>query len=201
MGSCVTDDPSVFQSYRAENFETAAKVYKALSEHPELGNESNDLRINTWATEAQAVWKRRAAWLQPRRPTREDLEAFETAYNAACLSLARGDFRQGEVLLKRAKGAYSTLPDICESCHVDSCYRIVQDFRVPVSRGKDCRVASDHGARDLRAHHARKIRPSGGTCKRNIRRRVSSNPPFLSTPWLIHVLQDLGAFDEDNRKK
>lgn len=35
---------------------------------------------------------------------REDLEAFETAYNAACASIARGELGQGEVLLKRAKG-------------------------------------------------------------------------------------------------
>ena len=35
---------------------------------------------------------------------REDLEAFETAYNAACISIARGELGQAEVLLKRATG-------------------------------------------------------------------------------------------------
>ena len=39
-----------------------------------------------------------------KKPGREDLEAFETAYNAACGSIARGELGQGEVLLKRAKG-------------------------------------------------------------------------------------------------
>ena len=37
-------------------------------------------------------------------PIRADLEAFETAYNAACGSIARGELQQGEILLKRAKG-------------------------------------------------------------------------------------------------
>lgn len=37
------------------------------------------------------------------RPSREDLEAFETAYNAACFNIAKGELAQGEVLLNRAK--------------------------------------------------------------------------------------------------
>lgn len=36
---------------------------------------------------------------------RDDLEAFETVYNAACLSIAKGEFQQGQVLLTRAKGS------------------------------------------------------------------------------------------------
>lgn len=95
----------VVQNYRAENFATAAGLYESLSkEDMELGNESNDLRINSWATDAQALWKREADLSQARRPAREDLEAFETTYNAACSSLARGDYTQSALLLKRAKG-------------------------------------------------------------------------------------------------
>ena len=44
--------------------------------------------------------------MQKKKPAREDLEAFETAYNAACGSIARGELGQGEVLLKRARGGY-----------------------------------------------------------------------------------------------
>ena len=44
--------------------------------------------------------------MQKKKPAREDLEAFETAYNAACGSIARGELAQGEVLLKRARGGY-----------------------------------------------------------------------------------------------
>ena len=43
------------------------------------------------------------------RPTRDDLEAFETVYNAACLGIARGEFGQAEVLLKRAKGWFPAM--------------------------------------------------------------------------------------------
>jgi signal recognition particle subunit SRP72 len=43
-----------------------------------------------------------------KKPTREDLEAFETSYNAACGCIARGDLGAGSVLLKRAR-------DLCEA--------------------------------------------------------------------------------------
>ena len=44
--------------------------------------------------------------MQKKKLGREDLEAFETAYNAACGSIARGELGQGEVLLKRARGGF-----------------------------------------------------------------------------------------------
>lgn len=69
-----------------------------------IENEENDLRINSGATDAQLEWKRQGDLVQKKKPGREDLEAFETAYNAACGSIARGELGQGEVLLKRAKG-------------------------------------------------------------------------------------------------
>lgn len=85
-----------------------ATIYESLAgNEAELGNEYNDLRINTWAAHAQGLWHRDGDLSQVQKPTREDLEAFETAYNAACASVARGDLKQGEILLKRAKGIYT----------------------------------------------------------------------------------------------
>ena len=69
-----------------------------------MENEEDDLKINSGATDAQLEWTRRGDLVQKKKPAREDLEAFETAYNAACGSIARGEFGQGEVLLKRARG-------------------------------------------------------------------------------------------------
>lgn len=90
--------------YRAENFSAAANVYDDLSQsNPNV--ERIDLRINRGAVEAQFIWSGQGALAKSRKPGREDLEAFETAYNAACGSIARGELRQAEVLLKRAKGA------------------------------------------------------------------------------------------------
>ena len=71
-----------------------------------MENEENDIRINSAATDAQLEWTKRGELVQKKKAGREDLEAFETAYNAACASLARGELGQGEVLLKRAKGVY-----------------------------------------------------------------------------------------------
>lgn len=67
-------------------------------------NEEHDLRINSWAADAQLQWKGHPESVRHTRPTRDDLEAFETVYNAACLSIAKGEFDQAGILLKRAKG-------------------------------------------------------------------------------------------------
>ena len=67
-------------------------------------NEENDIRINGSATDAQLEWKRQGKLVQKKKAAREDLEAFETAYNAACACIPRGEFSQAEFLLKRANG-------------------------------------------------------------------------------------------------
>lgn len=69
-------------------------------------HEENDLRINQGALDAQLEWKGYGDKVQKKKPSREDLEAFETAYNAACGSIARGELSQAEILLKRAKGRF-----------------------------------------------------------------------------------------------
>ncbi len=89
--------------YRAEEFSTTVDLYRMLSSC-EPSTEKNDLRINQGAVEAQLMWSTKSALAGFRKPGREDLEAFETAYNAACGSIARDELRQAEVLLRRAKG-------------------------------------------------------------------------------------------------
>jgi signal recognition particle subunit SRP72 len=93
--------------YRAEDFSTTADVYKHLSSS-EPSIEQSDLRINRGAVEAQLIWSGNQGHAELRKPSREDLEAFETSYNAACGSIARGELRQAEVLLKRAKGVHAS---------------------------------------------------------------------------------------------
>lgn len=97
-----------------------------MNDKAPFDNEDNDLRINTWATTAQLLWKRKGNSEGLKRPTREDLEAFETTYNAACASIAMGDIRQGEHLLKRAKGRQ--LGTRRHDGIINGC-RIMQDIR------------------------------------------------------------------------
>lgn len=68
------------------------------------------MRINRGAVEAQLSWSGEST--ESRKPGREDLESFELAYNAACISIAGGELRQAEVLLKRAKGAAGVLTKV-----------------------------------------------------------------------------------------
>ncbi|KAK9773842.1 hypothetical protein SCAR479_09483 [Seiridium cardinale] len=98
-------------AYRAEKFEDAAQIYHELSTEGEgQPGEENDLKINTLATNAQLQWKGLGHLVgeDQKRPSREDLEAFETAYNAACGCVARGDLSKASILLKRAR-------DLCEA--------------------------------------------------------------------------------------
>jgi signal recognition particle subunit SRP72 len=98
-------------AYRAEKFATAAEIYKELSAtDAPIEGEENDLRINSAATDAQLEWQGNGDKVEASRkkPGREDLEAFETSYNAACGCIARGDLAAGNVLLKRAR-------DLCEA--------------------------------------------------------------------------------------
>lgn len=94
------------------------------------------MRINTWAADAQRLWQRKDL-TQVRKPEREDLESFETAYNAACASLARGDLKQGEILLKRAKELCRTSEDLSpEDKELELLPIAIQQLYALVSQGK-----------------------------------------------------------------
>ncbi|KAK4104990.1 hypothetical protein N658DRAFT_465093 [Parathielavia hyrcaniae] len=99
-------------AYRAEKFEQAAAIYRELAADGAGANqgEENDLRINLSATNAQLEWQGKgwAVPAQEKQPGREDLEAFETSYNAACGCISRGDFAKAAVFLKRSR-------DLCEA--------------------------------------------------------------------------------------
>lgn len=91
-------------AYRLEDFTRAAEIYEELvSKLQGAEHEENDLRINRSASDAQLEWQGNGHLVSKKKPTREDLEGFMTAYNAACGSLARGELAQGDILLRRAK--------------------------------------------------------------------------------------------------
>jgi len=99
-------------AYRSDKFEKAAAIYQDLASEDaekQYGEES-DLRINLSATNAQLEWQGKGGVVPEaqKQPGREDLEAFETAYNAACGCISRGDFSRAAVLLKRSR-------DLCEA--------------------------------------------------------------------------------------
>lgn len=101
-------------AYRSENFAQAARVYRELASHS-VQDEEYDIRINLGAVDAQLEWTGQGELAQKKQPTREDLEVFETAFNAACGSIARGELGQGQVCLKRAKDLCNTLSDLSDA--------------------------------------------------------------------------------------
>ncbi|GAB7360229.1 hypothetical protein MBLNU230_g7989t1 [Neophaeotheca triangularis] len=100
-------------TYRSEDFKKASEVYRSLS--AQLADDAEaDLRINASAVDAQLEWAGKGELVEKKKPERADLEAFETAYNAACGSIARGELGQGEVLLRRARDLCNGLEDLTE---------------------------------------------------------------------------------------
>ncbi|KAF2634456.1 hypothetical protein P280DRAFT_258211 [Massarina eburnea CBS 473.64] len=98
-------------AYRSENFAHAMNIYRQLAAEG-VEDEEYDIRINAGAVDAQLEWFGQGELAQKKKPAREDLDVFETAYNAACASIARGELAQGEVCLKRAVSLCSALEDL-----------------------------------------------------------------------------------------
>ncbi|KAL8806734.1 MAG: hypothetical protein Q9182_001132 [Xanthomendoza sp. 2 TL-2023] len=100
-------------SYRLEDFRQASLLYKDLAQtNASIGNEENDIRINSGAADAQSDWSEQRCLVQRKTSSREDL--FETAYNAACASIARGDLVQGELLLQKSRDLCNASGDLTE---------------------------------------------------------------------------------------
>jgi signal recognition particle subunit SRP72 len=88
-------------------------IYRELASES-VEDEEYDIRINSGAVDAQLEWSGQGELAQKKKPAREDLEVFETAYNAACGSIARGELAQGEICLKRAKDLCNALEDLSD---------------------------------------------------------------------------------------
>ena len=63
---------------------------------------------------SELEWNGQGELAQKKKPTRDDLEAFETAFNAACGSISRGELAQADVCLKRAKDLCNAVEDFSE---------------------------------------------------------------------------------------
>ncbi|RAK82643.1 signal recognition particle subunit SRP72 [Aspergillus fijiensis CBS 313.89] len=164
-------------SYRAERFRRAAELYEELSKDgASMTNEENDLRINAWATDAQLQWKGYPEFVRHNRPTRDDLEAFETVYNAACLSIAKGEFEQGELLLKRAKELCRTSEDLTpEDRDAELLPIAVQQLYVLLRQGKSEEARSileEISVKDIHEASTKKIAQTNVTLARG----ASANP-------------------------
>lgn len=90
-------------TYRAEGFEQSANIYDGLAKQRSM-DEGSDLRINSSATDAQLGWVGKGHLIRKTKLDREDMEQFETAFNAACGYVSRGDLKQADFLLSRARG-------------------------------------------------------------------------------------------------
>ena len=164
--------------YRLEDSTRTAELYRRIRSQ-KLDAEEFDLRVNQGATNAQAQWLGLSDTAPVRRPGREDLEAFETAYNAACGSIARGEYAQAEMLLKRAKELCKHSDDLTDQQKADELLPIsVQQMFVLLSQGKT--AEAETLAREIDVQQT----PDLST------RKVGQNNTLLATsvvnPFLAH---------------
>lgn len=88
-------------AYRAENWEAANQAHSALSKD-KVSHEEFDLRVNKLALDAEGLWLEVLSAAAVPRATTDDLGAFDKAYNAACISIGKGQLKEADILLKRA---------------------------------------------------------------------------------------------------
>lgn len=88
-------------AYRAEDYAAATKAYSQVSKNP-VTTEQFDLRVNKLALDAEGLWLEALSSAAVPRATTDDLAAFETAYNTACISVSKGQLAEADILLKRA---------------------------------------------------------------------------------------------------
>jgi signal recognition particle subunit SRP72 len=101
-------------SYRMEDFARAAELYAQLDQRLEEDAEA-DIRINSFAADAQLEWAGRGELVNRQKASRrEDMDSFEIMYNAGCDSIAQGLLGRADVLLKRARDLCSKLEDMTE---------------------------------------------------------------------------------------
>ncbi|EHA57026.1 hypothetical protein MCOR02_004388 [Pyricularia oryzae] len=106
-------------AYRAEKFAEAARSYQELLEtvaREGQPGEEGELRINMLAAAAQLEWAGNGHQVaeSERQTSRRDMETFETAFNAACGCMARGDYGKAEVLLKRSRALCEASEELSE---------------------------------------------------------------------------------------
>ncbi|BCS20603.1 signal recognition particle subunit SRP72 [Aspergillus puulaauensis] len=167
-------------TYRAEKFRRTAEIYQGLArDSVSTANEEHDLRINSWAADAQLQWKGHPESVRHTRPTRDDLEAFETVYNAACLSIAKGEFDQAGILLKRAKELCRTSEDLTpEDRDAELLPIAVQQLYVLICQGKSEEAESileEISVKEIPELSTRRIGQNNAT----IARGTSANPYAL----------------------
>lgn len=166
-------------SYRLEDTKRTAELYAKIRKK-KVDAEEYDLSVNQGAIDAQGQWLGHVDAANARRPSREDLEKFETAFNAACGSIARGELAQSEFLLKKAKELCKHADDLTQDQKEEELLPIcVQQIFVLERQGKMAEAAAI--AAEVKADNI----PDMGT------RKIAQNNLLLasdqpSNPFLVH---------------
>lgn len=102
-------------AYRRGDPASAAEIYEGLASKDSKDEDTeSDIKINRMAVDAHLSWLGMEHLVRKKQPDRQDLEQFENAFNAASAYMARGDVKQSEFLLKRARDLCNTSEELTE---------------------------------------------------------------------------------------
>lgn len=178
--------------YRLEDSLKTSELYRQIRSQ-KYDSEEFDLRVNQGAIDAQSQWLGAADAKSMRRPGREDLDAFETTYNAACGSIARGEYAQAEVLLKRAKELCKHSDDLTDQQKAEELLPIsVQQLFVLLSLGKITEAESLAGEIHVEDASDASTRKIG---QNNVLLTSSLVNPFLAHKT-FHATSKIPAYDK-----
>ena len=176
--------------YRLENSQRVLEIYRKLQQD-RLAEEDYDIKVNLAGAEAQSQWRGSTV---SRRPGAEDLQQFETAYNAACGSIARQEFPQAEMLLKRARSLCEQHGELDDDQKAEELLPIkTQQLYVYLVQGKTNEADAIANEMSVEAFSDLETR----TVAQSNLLLTSSKP---SNPFLVHkTLQDVPRFPTSSK--
>lgn len=178
-------------AYRAEDWPTAIQAYTALTRNSDDNStESFELRVNKLALDAEGLWLLELAPSNVGRPTTDDLASFETAYNAACMSIARGHLGEADMLLKRAINLCEHNEDLVEADRIQEVIPLkAQRVFVLQQLGK----VEEAQALDKDVQHAVNGTEVDAITRKVIHNNSGVTSADLSNPFLAHKVLDSGT--------
>lgn len=182
-------------AYRAEDWDAASQAYESLST-TSAPKEDFDLRVNKLAIDAEGLWLEKFAKNAVPRAKPDDLAAFETAYNAACISVSKGQLEEADRLLKRAVSLCEHHEELTDED------KIVE--LVPL-KAQRIFILQKTGKSDEAATLAREVEASlkDAALDARTRRLAESNALSVSSniknPFLLHKLFNQSSVPKDER--
>ena len=181
-------------AYRAEDWEAANEAHSVLAKQT-VSKEEFDLHVNKLALDAEGLWLEKLTANAVPRATTDDLAAFDTAYNAACISVSKGQLQEADILLKRAIS-------LCE--HSDDLPDDVRATELVPIKAQRIYILQRLGKNDEAQALAKELESSLATTSvDSVTRKLAENNILTSTkhsnPFILHKTFNQTSIPKEER--